>query len=441
MKTWLTNVFLFIFMWLLMTACGSVASKSTPKELPHPVKNTVKKSTHCPNWTSGQTVKITKNTTIPANCSYQKVSFSIERKNVIFDCNGASLNGLKQQNPNPLFVAYSQSTEPKNWAFSVWKSGIQIKNCNIKNYMDGIVIRSRLSKQQHEMLRRKQNVKAIENQLRADSPQNISISNTKIHHSHKHGLYMQRYVSHVNFIKGEIKYSGNSAIYLESGTQYNSIRDSYFYKNGHTRYKKKKRMRMPKSPMAGREAIAVDSSAYNEFIGNIFENNGKGAIFFYKNCFEKHKQKNQLPRTQHSNHNKVKNNRFLNERYGVWLASRQSKQLSRFKCGDPLMYQEKGLFGRSKYYHDYAKNNQIINNLFKNVILGIVVEDNDNKLIGNQFIGNSNSDILIGTAYRFKSKKQPVIRTTVKQNQRKGARLKLKYLHGSKANGLSVSSP
>ena len=429
----LTKGFFFIFFLFLMTACNSVASKNTGKEIPSPIKYNNDKSNNCPDWKSGQTIKITKNTTIPAHCSYQRVSFSLERKNIIFNCKEATLNGLNQPAPNPFFASYNEFSAPKNWAFSVWKSGIQIKNCRIKNYMDGIVIRSRISKQQHKMLRNKKNVRAIEDQLRADSPQNITISNTKIHHSHKHGVYMQRYVHHVNFIKGEIKYSGNSAIYLESGTQYNSINNSYFYKNGYSNYKKNQRMRMPKLPNAKREAIAVDSSAYNEFIGNTFENNGKGAIFFYKNCFEKHKNANQLPRVQHSSHNKVKNNRFINERYGVWLASRQSKQLSRFKCGDPIMYQESGLFGWNQYYYDYAKNNQIANNIFKNVVYGIVVEDNDNRLINNKFIGNSTRDILIGTAYRSKHKNQPVKNTLVQKNQRGTARLKLEYSYGSNA--------
>jgi parallel beta-helix repeat protein len=438
MNFWLMKDFFFIFIIFLITACNSVESKNTEKKMPSPAKNNTEKLSNCPNWMSGQTVKIIKNTTIPSHCSYQRISFSLERDNIIFNCNGTSLNGLNQPASNAFFTAYRQSSAPKHWAFSVWKSGIQIKNCRIKNYMDGIVIRSRIAKQQHKMLRNKKNVIAIENQLRIDSPHNITISNTKIHHSHKHGLYMQRYVHHVNFIHGEIKYSGNSAIYLESGTQYNSIRNSYFYKNGYSNYKKKKRMRMPKLPSAEREAIAVDSSAYNEFIGNTFENNGKGAIFFYKNCFEKHKNANQLPRVQHANHNKVRNNRFINERYGVWLASRQSKQLSRFKCGDPVMYQESGFFGLRRYYHDYAKNNQIVNNTFKGVMFGIVVEDNDNRLINNKFIGNSTFDILIGTAYRFKSKNQPVTGTLVQQNQRRGARLKLEYSYGSTVMGLGA---
>jgi len=67
------------------------------------------------------------------------------------------------------------------------------------------------------------------------------------------------------------------------------IKNSYFYKNGYTNYKRDKRMRMPKFPTGEREAIAMDSSAYNKIIGNTFRNNGKGAIFLYKNCFEKYK--------------------------------------------------------------------------------------------------------------------------------------------------------
>jgi len=424
-----TTLKLTLFTFFI-TACSSVVIKDKPqKTTPNIPSTTV---SNCPNWKSGDTIKIKKDTVIPKGCSYQRVSFSLEKENIAFDCQGAVLNGLKQNKPNSIFIAYSKASEPRNWAFSVYKSGINIKNCHIKNYIDGIVIRFRVPKKQHELLRKKTNVVSIENQLRDDAPKNITISNTKIHSSHKHGIYMQRYVSHIIFEQGEIKYSGNSAIYMESGTRHNEIRNSYFYKNGYTNYKRKKRMRMPKYPTGEREAIAVDSSAYNKIIGNTFKNNGKGAVFLYKNCFEKHKNKAQLPRFQHSNYNQIKNNHFIDERYGVWLASRQSKQLSRFKCGDPIMYKTRGLFGSEKYYHDYAKNNQVVNNTFKNITEGIVVEDDNNMITNNKFSGSSNVDIMIGTPYRSKSKNDPVKGIIIENNQRDTGELKLKFIGGSK---------
>lgn len=407
-----------------------MATKDKPQNTSPQLSSVI--SSNCPNWKSGDTVKINKNTVIPKGCSYQRVSFSLEKENITFDCQGASLNGLKQNKPNSIFVAYSKTSEPRDWAFSVYKSGIKIKNCHIKNYIDGVVIRFRVPKKQHGLLRQKKKVVTIERQLRRDAPKHITISNTKIHSSHKHGIYMQRYVSYITFKEGEIKHSGNSAIYMESGTRYNEIRNSYFYKNGYTNYKRKKRMRMPKFPTGEREAIAVDSSAYNKIIGNTFKNNGKGAIFLYKNCFEKHKNKAQLPRFQHSNYNQIKNNNFINERYGVWLASRQSKQLSRFKCGDPVMYKTSGIFGNEKYYHDYAKNNQVVNNTFKNVVEGIVIEDDKNTVLNNKFRGSANSDITIGTPYRSKSKNDPVKGTILEGNQRDTSQLKLKFIDGSK---------
>ena len=418
-------VFNLIIFTFLTTACGSVATKD---QTLNKTSTSSLSSSHCPSWKSGDTIKIKKNTVIPKGCSYQQVSFSLEMENISFDCQGASLNGLKQKKPNSIFVAYNKASEPRSWAFLVHKSGINIKNCLIKNYVDGIVIKFRVPKKQHQLLRKKKNVAIIEQQLRADAPKHITISNTKIHSSHKHGIYMQRYVSHIAFKSGEIKYSGNSAIYMESGTRYNEIRNSFFYKNGYTNYKRKKRMRTPKFPTGEREAIAVDSSAYNKIIGNTFKNNGKGAIFLYKNCFEKYKNKNQLPRFQHSNYNRIENNTFIDERYGVWLASRQSKQLSRFKCGDPIMYKTRGLFGVEKYYHDYAKNNQVVNNTFKDVVEGIVVEDDNNSVINNKFSGSANSDIVIGTIYRYISKNDPVKGTILKNNQRRSKRLKLKLI-------------
>ena len=415
----------FVF---LISGCSSVTTKNKPIDTSIPSFH----KTSCPNWQSGETIKIKKSITIPKGCSYQRVSFLLDKDNITFDCQGSVLNGLTKNKPNSIFVAYSKTSEPRNWAFLVHTSGVNIKNCHIKNYIDGIVIKYKIPKDKHRLLRKKTNVVAIEKQLRQNAPQNITISKTKIHNSHKHGIYMQRYVNNVKFDNGEIKYSGNSAIYLESGTRNNEILNSYFYKNGYTNYKRKHRMRMPKYPTGEREAIAIDSSAYNKIIANTFKNNGKGAIFLYKNCFEKHKNIRQLPRFQHSNYNQIEANTFINERYGVWLASRQSKQLSRFKCGDPLMYKSRGLFGIEKYYHDYAKYNQVLNNTFRDVVYGITIEDDKNKLIDNKFSGNASVDIKIGTPYRVISEDDPVKDTILKGNIRQDGQLKLRFTDRSK---------
>ena len=417
---------------ILTSACGSAVTKQEQERKPAPEEQSENTSSTCPSWKQGDTIKVTKNISIPASCSYKKVSFDIVKENITFDCNGATLNGLSQNSPNSVFSAYSKSTEPRRWAFSVRKSGLKIKNCVVKNYVDGIVIWSEISRDNRYSLRDRKNVTAIENELRASSPKNVQVLNTKILNSHKHGIYLQRYITNMSFINGEIQNSGNSAIYLESGTQNHTIKNSYFYKNGYTNYKLAKRMRMPKLPTGEREAIAVDSSANNKIIGNTFKNNGKGGIFLYKNCYEKHSSVGQMPRVQHSNNNRIEGNSFINERYGVWVASRQSKELSGFKCGDPLMHKSSGLFGTQKYYQDYAKNNTVVNNSFKDVVYGIVIEDDNNKVTGNSFSGRSSVDIKVGTPYRAKALNRPVKGTTVSANKRQDGSIKVDFVYGAK---------
>ena len=419
---------------LLFSACSNIEPIHTPFDRPsQPTakKPKIKQTANCPAWKLGQTVEITKNTRIPTHCRYQKVSFLIKTNDIIFDCQGASLNGLTKARPNALLIPYSKTNAPKAWAFHINSSGVKIKNCQIKNYIDGIIIHAPISATQRQQLRAKKQIKTVEQQLRASAAHHIVISNTKIHNSHKHGLYLKPYVHHVSFIDSEIKHSGNASIYLETGTQKNRIQGNYFYKNGYSNYKNKQRIRIPKLPTGEREAIAVDSSAYNKIINNTFENNGKGAIFLYKNCFEKHQNSKQIPRFQHSNYNLIKDNKFINERHGVWLASRQSKQLSRFKCGDKLMYTRSGLLGKEKYYQDYSQYNKVIHNTFKQVVLGIIVEDDHNQLIDNRFEGEAYTDIKIGTFFRTRATNQPVTATVLKGNQRKNSTLKLQLMHGS----------
>lgn len=426
---------LFLF-GIVLSACGGANTRELPNrdEVNKQHKQQTPIAAKCQSWKPGQTIRIRKNTRISKGCNYRRVSFILDKDNVTFDCNGATLNGLNQSKPNAVFDAYSAANKPTNTAFLVRSSNIRIKNCIIINYVGGVIVDSRVPKDLHNKLRQRQNVSSIENNLRQQGPKNITVSNSKILDSHKHGVYLQRYVTRFSFINGEISNTGSSAIYFESGTRNNLIKNSRFANNGYINYKRDQRIRVPKFPTAEREAIAVDSSAYNKIVGNRFENNGKGAVFLYKNCFEKHQNKAQLPRFQHSNYNEISNNVFVNERYGVWLASRQSKQLSRFKCGDPLMYQVNNLLGKNKYYQDYARHNRVHNNTFSSVRYGVTVEDDHNSIVGNTFKSSSQVDIQVGTPYRSKALKKPVVVTAVENNIRSGRPVNIRYVNGSTAN-------
>jgi len=71
-------------------------------------------------------------------------------------------------------------------------------------------------------------------------------------------------------------------------------------------------------------------------------------------------------RWQHSDYNVIRNNTFVNEPVGIWLASRQNRDLSGFDCGD------KPREGSLKFYPDYADNNVVVGNRFEGVSAKVV---------------------------------------------------------------------
>ena len=416
----LSEILCIIFSSFFVFACSNVnhpakVPGSKSKVVLNPSTTSQKKAQHkkkgstCPTFKSGNN-RISQNMTLPGGCQYSYVNFILDKSNITFDCNGASLNGLRTANPNILFKEYNKKNKPLGSAFLIKASNITVKNCHIKNYVDGVRIRSHIPAKAVRSLRAGNT--AIEDQLRSKAPKDINLIKLDILNSHKHGIFVERYVTGVNINQVRIQHAGNSGIYLESGTQRIKITQSEFTKNGFVDYRK--RIRYPKLAKFRREAIAVDSSANNVIANNTFESNGGGGIFLYKNCFEHHKQGGQMPRFQHSDNNLIQANTFINESYGIRVAARQSRNLILFECGDPLIAKV-GLF--QKYYEDFAKNNQIIDNRFINVSKGVTVEDDNTTLRGNQFSGRSRVNIQIGTPYRTRYKKKPVSGTILKNNQ------------------------
>ena len=381
---------------LLLSACNAdkLLDLSEPTRIPIQKSNAV----NCPQWNSGDTIDISEDTLIPRGCAYDKVSFTLSTSNITFDCNNAELNGLGKTKRNALYRRYKMEEVPINTAFNILGSennflqNITIKNCNLHFYINGFNIGFKLKQTTHDDLKSRRNIEALENHLRTLSPKNIRIENNKIIGSHKSGIFIQRYITGLVANNNTIDGAGDMGVYLESGSQKNIISNSTFTKNGETTYDiedRKRKLRVRK-----REAIAVDSSAYNIIKNNKFINNGGGAIFIYKNCYERYEEASQLPRYQSSDFNLIENNLFSDERKGVWIASRQSRDLENFTCGDlSLLVTDK----KEKYYEDFAKNNKVLNNTFDNNEKAVIVEDDNNTISNNLFKNTKRKDIIIGT--------------------------------------------
>ncbi|RDT56827.1 hypothetical protein DXF93_02390 [Escherichia coli] len=280
---------------------------------------------------------------LDSKCSYDG-NIVITESNTTLNCNNAMINssGFKDG-----IVISSEGKDTNN---------IKIKNCTIINAEDSGVRVSWLGKDTSK-------TGLPDRYLR--TPHNITLDNLKIFNSGKNGIFIDDYSSLVTITNSTIKNSGATAIYIEHDSKKNIIENNFFGNNGF------------KNGRPSREAIAIDSSQKNTIIGNIFESNGKGGVFVYKNCSEKIHSGNQEIRKMHADFNIIRDNVFINKKIGVWLASRQGKNLKNMDCGD------ESIDGAGMYYKDFADNNLVTNNTFNVVGKPIIDNGKDNRIIDN----------------------------------------------------------
>lgn len=381
----------------------------------------------CPTWGNNSINHITESMSLPQGCKYDRVKLIIaNQSNITLDCNGAQLNGLDKefrQKPN---TTYELGREPIDIGILIISNedhqinNITVKNCNLKNYVRGIRVSFSISATTISDLKNNINVEALENYLRTISPTNILVEHSAINFSHKDGIYIDRFINGFILDRSSINSTGSVGLYLDSGSTNSHIKNSSFTKNGYSRYVIKSREITKNLVDYSREGIAIDSSFNNRIEGNSFSNNSRGSVFLYKNCNEFREDPNQIPRYQSTDGNIITGNKFDDEDVGVWIASRQSEDLKGLECGIPKVAtgtKYYGPYARNTYfYEDYAKNNQVLNNEFKNIRFGVIVEDDGNTINGNTFIGAANTDIKVGTIYRTEKLSNPVKNTTIKAN-------------------------
>jgi len=380
----------------------------------------------CPAWKKNETVQITESMRLPAGCKYDRVKFVISHKSdLVFDCNGAELNGLDKEFRQKPGTVYIPSRAPLDVGIMISSSeskqsrNITVKNCHLKNYVRGIRVAFGMSAATLYDLRNNVNVEALENHLRTISPANIRVEHSTIDFSHKDGVYVGRFVNGFVLDHSSVNSTGVVGLYLDSGSSNSLIKNSTFTKNGYSRYVIQINSIEKELKDYSREAIAIDSSFNNRIEGNTFSLNSRGAVFLYKNCNEFHKDPNQIPRYQSADGNIIKGNIFKDEKVGVWVASRQSEDLRDFECGIPQVATGVKYYGpyarETNFYQDYAKNNQVLDNTFENIHFGVIVEDDDNTVKGNSFTGTTEVgfDIKVGTKYRTEKLAHPVTNTKI----------------------------
>lgn len=380
----------------------------------------------CSDLDKEVTIKITQsgNYRLEKNCSHYG-SIRVRVSNVNLNCNGARLWGVHSSMRNDLTSNHGSFDFEKasNAGVDIFGyddkeriSNINVSNCKLSGFKQGVKVRHSLgiseaffksvkdgelgseisnlySKYLDEVdvgtkdaIRRnfvsalkKVNweeskfVSSIPNRLRAETPANVRLQNLEIS-GVKGGVYIDHHVTKVTIDKVSIK-EAHGGIYLELGSRGNSILNSFF-------------------ETKSRESIAIDSSAENLIQGSVFRGAG---IYLYRNCWENFRDpfgvNNYFPRIQSSNNNSIYQNRFegdgQDDAVGIWVASRMSKAINfgnaKHKDGDGCGMFEIGKLGDLRYHQDSAKNNAIIGNTFLNYSKAVVVEDDNNRILGNRF--------------------------------------------------------
>lgn len=280
---------------------------------------------------------------LDSKCDYDG-NIVITESNTTFDCNNATIDATGHKNG---VVISSKGRDTNN---------IIIRNCIIVNARESGV---------RVFWPGKDTSKTGKPDRYLRTPHNITLDNLKILSSGKNGIFIDDFSSFITVKNSAIKNSGATAIYLEHDSKENKIENNFFENNGF------------KNGRPVREAIAIDSSQKNTVTGNTFKSNGKGGVFVYKNCSEKIHSGNQELRKMHADFNIIKNNIFISEKIGVWLASRQGKNLAHMDCGDAPVG------GSGLYYQDFADENLVSNNIFNNVGQPIVDNGRNNQIRNN----------------------------------------------------------
>lgn len=326
--------------------------------------------------------------------AHKRVVFN--ESNSRLNCNGATLD--MQFQLSEAIVIDSKGNTLEN---------IVIENCIIKNTRRKSIFIGWSGSD-----RAKEEIKPNRDEIYKSTPRKVSIINTKIETSRSSAIYIDDYVSNVLIDTVDISNTDAMAIYLEHSSTKTTIRNSSITNAG----KSEKR-----------EAISIDSSSENVIENNQIKDSPNGGIFMYRNCGERYYQdKTQVIRKMSASKNIIRSNVIDGSRYGVWIASRQSRNQENVGCGI-------GYFAENKYAVDDAKYNTVEGNKFNNAEIGVLLEDSFNKVLNNDFIGVRKIGVRVGSPYVQKYLGEAPKFNEIKGNKSLPSVPVVRYMWGSKA--------
>lgn len=375
-----------------------------PMSLTHDSPVQTVKTLDCASLQSGQALELTGQNRIPATCDlWQKnTHFMIRQSNVSLDCQGVPMSSRDNA-----ITAFTIQTPSKATAGI---DNIALKNCAVSGYNHGVLIEQQTpAKVRYQQLLAKQTTREQQKQR---SPNHILLNRILVSNSKNSGIFIGDHVQQVTLANSRVTGSGTVGVYLEFGSGQHQIRYNQFDGNGFREFANVAGVPVGKP---NREAIAIDSSANNTIAYNRFTGNGAGGVLLYRNCFEHADdptRNNHFLRTEGSNNNLIEHNIFDDEPVGVWVASRQSRNLKGFACGAYLIQQT----ALSRYHLDDSEHNVIRDNQFGKVTNAIKLEDDGNEVRFNRFSEQVTQPIQVGSVIREQSSEGVVKGNQIRDN-------------------------
>ncbi|QAU35548.1 right-handed parallel beta-helix repeat-containing protein [Janthinobacterium sp. 17J80-10] len=337
-------------------------------------------------------VEVSGHTVLAASCRHT-AALTIRTSGTVLDCQGSTVDG---EGKRPVGIAIESDGKPLK--------GVVVRNCLVINAKyHGINIGWSLAD-------RAKSERHARDVLYTLTPAGTLIENVTIRNAGRTGLYVDDYVTDTIVDGTTISDSGGVGIYLEHSSRGSTIRNSRIIGNGF---------------VLRREGIAIDSSSGNTVQNSVIAGNAIGGIFLYRNCSEHLEQDaKQVQRWQSTDHNLVENNRIAGGKAGVWIASRQSMDTSMMACGN-------GYYADGKYTLDSARHNRVSNNEIADAEYGVLIEDDDNTVASNRFVGIRKVAIQVGSGPRYLYLHKPVVATRIQKNVFIGPGETTKFVSGS----------
>ncbi|MEM5584473.1 right-handed parallel beta-helix repeat-containing protein [Roseibium sp. AS2] len=362
---------------------------------------------------------------LETDCRYTQPVI-IAHSNVIFDCRGATITGLRK----------------RGITIRPGMKNVTIRDCRLDD-TGGVLIEGQTPSDDA----------ASREIARATSSEDVVLEHLTITRSYMTGIFVDHYVVGATIRNSIVADGHHVGIYLEHGSQKATVSGNLIRNNGLFTNKGIRRIGPTR-----REGLSVDGSAYNLIENNIFEDNAFGGIFHYRNCWEFHTANpNSRPRQQGSDGNVIRGNVFRDMDIGIWVASRQARDLVMWDCGDTSPYDNPvslklmmknrpwgqsdallgyrfnpeliaGLVDRRApaprwpfptalyLFEDFAKDNLYEDNCFENLKTGIRIEDDGNTVRDNLFIGDFEY-LYLGSPFRAALLDRPLTGTEIIGNR------------------------